>query len=150
MLVMVVDDSNAMRTSISLTLKDMCFSVVDASSGEAALALLESDRSLRPKLFILDYNMEGMDGLALVRRLRGWPGHRFTPILILSREGGPDLREEARSSGASGWLVKPIASAALMKVIRQVCPQVDSMPPPRLASTPRAESPSKPASVPKR
>jgi two-component system chemotaxis response regulator CheY len=141
MLVMVVDDSNAMRTSISLTLKDMCFTVVDASSGEAALKLLESDRRLRPKLFILDYNMAGMDGLALVRRLRGWPGHRFTPILILSREGGLDLRDEARSSGASGWLVKPIASGALMKVIRQICPEADSMPPPRLASTPRAGVP---------
>jgi two-component system chemotaxis response regulator CheY len=45
---------------------------------------------------------------------------RFTPILTLTTESRQARRDEAQKLGASGWLVKPVGSADLVKVIRHV------------------------------
>lgn len=47
---------------------------------------------------------------------------RFTPILTLTTESQQAKRDEAKRLGATGWLVKPVGSADLVKVIRQVLP----------------------------
>ena len=50
------------------------------------------------------------------------PGFRFTPILTLTTETQAAKRDEAKKLGATGWLVKPVSGADLMKVIKQVLP----------------------------
>lgn len=47
---------------------------------------------------------------------------RFTPILTLTTESQQAKRDEAKRLGATGWLVKPVGNADLVKVIRQVLP----------------------------
>ena len=64
--------------------------------------------------------MPHMDGLSLIREARKLL--RFTPILALTTESQRDKRDEAKRGGATGWLVKPVGGADLVKVIRQVVP----------------------------
>jgi two-component system chemotaxis response regulator CheY len=47
---------------------------------------------------------------------------RFTPILALTTESQQAKKDEAKKSGATGWLVKPVGGADLVKVIKQVLP----------------------------
>lgn len=47
---------------------------------------------------------------------------RFTPILALTTESQQSKRDEAKQSGATGWLVKPVGGPDLIKVIKQVVP----------------------------
>jgi two-component system chemotaxis response regulator CheY len=47
---------------------------------------------------------------------------RFTPILMLTTESQQDKRNEAKSAGATGWIVKPVDGVALLNVVRQVLP----------------------------
>ena len=61
-----------------------------------------------------------------IRSGRGSTTHdrvlRFVPILALTTESQQAKRDEAKKLGATGWLVKPVASAELVRIIRQVLP----------------------------
>ena len=116
--VFLVDDSATMLMSLKSALEFSGFSVDTAPDGEAALNKLKA--GLKPDLIITDINMPKLDGIGLIREARKLL--RFTPILALTTESQQAKRDEAKKLGASGWLVKPIAGADLVKVIRQVLP----------------------------
>jgi two-component system chemotaxis response regulator CheY len=116
--VFLVDDSATMLMSLKSSLEISGFKVDTAGDGEAALNKLKA--GLRPDLIITDINMPRMDGISLIREARKLL--RFTPILALTTESQQSKRDEAKKCGASGWLVKPVGGADLLKVIRQVVP----------------------------
>jgi two-component system chemotaxis response regulator CheY len=116
--IFVVDDSSTMVLSVKSNLEMAGFKVETAGDGEAALARITG--GFKPDLIITDINMPRMDGLELIRNARKWL--RFTPILTLTTESQQAKRDEAKKLGATGWLVKPISGAELVKVIRQVLP----------------------------
>jgi two-component system chemotaxis response regulator CheY len=118
--ILVVDDSPTMLMSLKSSLELAGFAVDTASDGAKALTRLAS--SPKPDLIITDVNMPTMDGMELIKNVRGLPGFRFTPILTLTTETQPEKRAEGKRLGATGWLVKPVAAAELVKVIRQVLP----------------------------
>jgi len=116
--VFLVDDSATMLMSLKGTLEISGFKVDTASDGEAALNKLKA--GLRPDLIITDINMPKLDGIGLIREARKLL--RFTPILALTTESQQAKRDDAKKNGATGWLVKPVGGAELVKVIKQVLP----------------------------
>ena len=115
--VLIVDDSRTVRQMVRAALTDDQHSVVEASDGEEALAALESGPA---DLVITDVNMPRMDGLTLVRALRGRPESRFLPILVLTTENGDDMKQKGREAGATGWIVKPFQPETLRETVRRV------------------------------
>ena len=118
--ILIVDDSATMTLSVRASLEMNGFSVSSAGDGVQALALLKS--GLKPDLIITDVNMPNMGGLELIRNVKALPGFRFTPILTLTTESQQDKRTEGKKLGATGWLVKPVGGADLLKIVRQVLP----------------------------
>ncbi|MHC2003534.1 response regulator [Methylobacterium sp. CM6241] len=118
--IMIVDDSPTMLMSIEGILTKAGLGVVKAANGEQALETLKT--GTKPSLVITDLNMGAMDGIELIRRVRKLRGLQFTPILMLTTESQQDKRNEAKSAGATGWIVKPVDATALIKVIRQLVP----------------------------
>lgn len=116
--IFIVDDSTTMIMSLKSSLELSGFKVETAGDGEAAMAKINS--GLKPDLIITDINMPRMDGLELIKNAR--KVLRFTPILTLTTESQQSKRDEAKKLGATGWLVKPVGGADLVKVIRQVLP----------------------------
>lgn len=115
--VLTVDDSAAIRSVVGVVLQSAGYAVSSAVDGEDGLARA---RSQRADLVITDLNMPRMDGLALVRALRAEPAYRKVPILILTTESSPEMRERGREAGATGWLVKPFDPERLLEVVRRV------------------------------
>ncbi|MNN57928.1 Chemotaxis protein CheY [compost metagenome] len=66
--------------------------------------------------------MPNMDGISLIRSLRGLPGYRATPILMLTTESSDAMKQQGKSAGATGWLVKPFDPPKLLEVTRKVLP----------------------------
>ncbi len=116
--ILVVDDSSTMVMSLKTSLEIAGFKVETAADGQFALDKLKG--GLKPDLMITDINMPRMDGLQLIANTRKLL--RFTPILALTTESQQGKRDEAKKLGATGWLVKPVGGADLVKVIKQVLP----------------------------
>ena len=118
--ILFVDDSATMVMSVRNNLEIAGFKVDTADDGVKALTKLKG--GLKPDLVITDINMPNMNGFELIKNIRALPGFRFTPILTLTTESHTVKREEGKKAGATGWLVKPVGGADLLKIIKQVLP----------------------------
>ena len=115
--ILAVDDSASIRQMVAFTLKGAGYSVVEAVDGEDGLAKAKtSDISM----VLTDQNMPKMDGLTLIKNLRGIPKFAATPILMLTTESGDAMKAQGRAAGATGWLVKPFDPPKLLEVVKKV------------------------------
>jgi len=119
---LIVDDSNSMRQMVGFTLKQAGFVVLEGSNGQEGLDRLAGAPGGKVDIIITDLNMPVMDGLSFIKQARTKPGLRFTPILMLTTEGGENRKAEGKAVGATGWIVKPFQPDQLMKVIEKVLP----------------------------
>ena len=117
--VLTVDDSASIRQMVGMTLKQAGYNVVEAADGQEGL---DKARSGAFNLVLTDQNMPRMDGLTLVKALRGLPNYKTVPILMLTTESGDAMKAQGRAAGATGWLTKPFDPAKLLEVMKKVLP----------------------------
>lgn len=115
--ILAVDDSASMRQMVAFTLKSAGFDVAEAADGVTALEMARKEKF---RLVLCDVNMPNMDGITLVRELRQLPDYKFTPLLMLTTESGPEKKQEGKQAGATGWLVKPFNPEQLVATINRV------------------------------
>jgi len=115
--ILTVDDSVAMRQMVEVTLTSAGYDVQQAENGREALDIANTQSF---DLVITDVNMPHMDGLTLVRNLRGLPSYKHTPLLVLTTENTPERKTEGREAGATGWLVKPFNPEKLLATVAKV------------------------------
>ena len=115
--ILAVDDSASIRQMVSFTLKGAGYEVVEAVDGIDALDKAEKNNLA---LILTDINMPRMDGLDLVKSLRGMPRYKTAPILMLTTECSDVMKAKGRAAGATGWLVKPFNPRQLVQVIHKV------------------------------
>ena len=115
--VLAVDDSASIRQMVSFTLKSAGYDVVEAVDGMDGL---EKAKTKSINLVLTDQNMPRMDGLTLIKNLRGMPQYAKTPILMLTTESSDAMQAQGRAAGATGWLVKPFDPQKLIEVVRKV------------------------------
>jgi two-component system chemotaxis response regulator CheY len=113
---LVVDDSASIRQLLSFAIQDAGYDVLVAENGNEALARLAATKI---DMVITDLNMPDMDGIELIRQLRGMPDHKFTPIVMLTTEAQEEKKKQGRAAGASGWIVKPFSPEQLMNVVHK-------------------------------
>jgi two-component system chemotaxis response regulator CheY len=106
-----------MRQMVEVTLTSAGYDVKQAQNGVEALTIAESQSF---DLVITDVNMPQMDGLTLVRHLRGMPNYKHTPLLVLTTENTTERKMEGREAGATGWLVKPFNPERLLATVSKV------------------------------
>jgi two-component system chemotaxis response regulator CheY len=116
--ILAVDDSASMRQMVGLTLKSAGHEVVSAVDGVDGLA--KANAGAPVDLVITDVNMPNMDGIALVQELRRLPQYRGVPLLVLTTEGGAEMKQRGRAAGATGWIVKPFDPDRLLATVAKV------------------------------
>lgn len=116
--VLVVDDQNSVRQMTRMTLEEIGFRhIQEAENGVQAM----ETASLQPlDLIISDFNMPEMDGLGLLRAVRGHPVVRKVPFILLTGRGDKELVVKAAQAGVNNYLVKPFTAAILRQKIEQV------------------------------
>ena len=115
--ILAVDDSASMREMVVFTLKGAGYDVLEARDGNEALGIAKGQKT---DLVLTDVNMPGMDGIELIRELRNLPDYKFTPILMLTTESAGDKKQEGKTAGATGWIVKPFDPDQLLDTINKV------------------------------
>lgn len=114
--ILLVDDEPALRELLRVTFEGASIDVVEAASGEEALALLGGDL---PDAVVLDLRLPGIGGADLCRRLRRDDATREIPIVVLSG-GDSDELERACKAGADEVIGKPFSPLELLFVVERL------------------------------
>lgn len=112
MRVLVVDDEMAIRRFLRTSLTAEGFEILEAASGEQALAAVAKER---PELVLLDLGLPDLDGVEVTRRLREWSR---VPIIIISVRDREADKIRALDEGADDYLTKPFGLGELLARIR--------------------------------
>jgi len=110
--VLVVDDEQAIRRFLRVTLASQGYTVTEAVTGQEALSIAASQK---PDVIILDLGLPDLDGVEVVRLLREWTS---VPILILSVRGAEKDKITALDAGADDYLTKPFGVGELLARLR--------------------------------
>jgi two-component system, OmpR family, KDP operon response regulator KdpE len=110
--ILIVDDEEAIRQFLSVTIESQGYEVMEAASGKEALAMVSSQH---PDLIILDLVLPDIDGVEITRRLRRWTQ---IPIIILSVKGSEKDKIAALDAGVDDYLTKPFSAGELLARIR--------------------------------
>ena len=116
---LVVDDSEDAQVILGEMLRSMTFLVDTAASGEAALALAaRADTEGRPyDLVILDWQMDGMDGIATATEMGRLQLTRPPQMMMLTAFGREELNRSATTAGIAAILIKPVTPSLLFDTI---------------------------------
>lgn len=114
--IMTVDDSASVRQMVAFTLKKEGYSVIEACDGKDALGKLKGGVNM----VITDLNMPNMDGIELIKNVRAQAAYKFIPIVMLTTESQATKKQEGKTAGATGWIVKPFTPEQLLAVVKKV------------------------------
>jgi diguanylate cyclase (GGDEF)-like protein len=103
--IMVVDDDFAARLQTRFSLENEGFTVVEAENG---LAALEYFKQAEVDLILLDVIMPEIDGFATCREIRGLPGGKHTPVVMITGLEDEETITQAFDAGATDFISKPI------------------------------------------
>src|SRR5688572_13170507 len=110
--ILVVDDEANARTALAELLKEEGYTVETAADGFKALGKLED---FTPDLVLTDLKMPGMDGLALLRKLRAQSEEAV--VLVMTAFGAVETAVSAMKEGAADYLTKPLNMTELTLVL---------------------------------
>jgi two-component system chemotaxis response regulator CheY len=115
---LVVEDSKTMRAMLADSLLRIPgMEVVEADNGLAGIRALAAEQF---DLVLTDVNMPVMDGLKLVKHVRGDPHHEKTPIVIITTENAPNDRDRAMALGANAYIEKPIQAPRVIRAVKKL------------------------------
>ena len=113
--ILAVDDELASRKKLERLIQALNHDVFVASDGDEAWGIWKSQR---PKLVITDWNMPGIEGPELCRKIRASEGSRYTYLIIVtSRKASADI-VEGMNAGADDFISKPFVKEELAVRIR--------------------------------
>src|SRR4029077_16580999 len=113
------DDDPTVRRLATALLKAAGHEVVDRESGDGLEALLAGRR---PDLLLLDIQMPGRDGFALLAAARNSQGDQPLKVVALSGGSAPDERERIQSAGFGGFLPTPVDVRGFAAAVKAYLP----------------------------
>lgn len=122
MKLIVADDSRLIRGIIDKTVTSMGFEAIQVDNGRDALNLLNTEGK-DINMVLLDWNMPFLNGIDVLKSMRGDDRFKHIPVLMISTESEDDRIKEALTVGAQGYLTKPFTSEKLIEAIHTVLDQ---------------------------
>ena len=116
--ILIIDDDDLLRKSLTTGLRKNDFSVLTADSAEQGEQILSK---ITVDAIVLDRMMGGMDGLTFLKQLRN--SGNTTPILMLTAMSGPDNAISGLENGANDYLAKPFQLQELVLRLKNIIKQ---------------------------
>ncbi len=123
MKILIVDDFSTMRRIIKNLLRDLGFNnTSEADDGQTAWPQLQTGNF---DFLVTDWNMPGMDGLTLLKKVRADEKLSAMPILLVTAEAKREQIIEAAQAGVNGYVVKPFTAITLKEKIEKIFERID-------------------------
>ena len=114
--VLVIDDSNTIRRSAELFLKQAGYEVVLAEDGFDALSKIADHQ---PRVIFVDIMMPRLDGYQTCALIKQNPKLKSTPVIMLSSKDGVFDRARGRLAGSDRYLTKPFTKEGLVAAVNE-------------------------------
>ncbi len=115
--ILSIDDSKSVRDMVQFTLEPEGYRVVGAENGQQGLEQLMAHA---PNLVITDLNMPVMDGITFIQKARAVAAGAGVPIVMLTTETAPEMKQKGKAAGATGWINKPFDADKLIAVTKKL------------------------------
>lgn len=117
--ILIVDDQPEVRELVEVTLSIGTYHILQASSGDEALAVVQAEH---PDLVLLDVMMpkSTMDGFEVCRRIKTDPALENTVVVMVTARGQEQDLEMGRQVRADGYFTKPFSPLQLMNMVEEV------------------------------
>ena len=112
LMILVVEDDKSVRNLIATTLRTNGYRFTEAPTGEEAIIQASSHN---PDVILLDLGLPDMEGIDVIRRVRGWSN---VPIIVISARSEDADKIGALDAGANDYLTKPFSVDELMARLR--------------------------------
>jgi two-component system cell cycle response regulator DivK len=103
--ILVVEDNEVTRDSLSRLLRRRGFEVVVARDGKAGIAQAQSEK---PDLVLMDMNMPEVDGWEATQRIKAAPETKNLPVIAVSAQAMSEDRDRALTAGCAVYHTKPV------------------------------------------
>lgn len=114
--ILIVDGSLSIRRMAVFILKTASqYEIHEAKDGQEGLAMAQAKHY---DLVIAEQNLNRLDGVDLIRRLRGQPQYQNAPLLILASEWGNAMKSRIRAAGATACLAMPFDPQKLLDAVK--------------------------------
>nr|WP_170272576.1 chemotaxis response regulator CheY [Litorivicinus lipolyticus] len=124
MRILVVDDFSTMRRIVKNLLRDLGFTnTVEADDGLTALPILKTGQI---EFLVTDWNMPGMSGLDLLKKVRADENLKHIPVLMVTAEAKREQIIMAAQAGVNGYVVKPFTAATLKEKIEKIFERINA------------------------
>ena len=112
--VLVIDDSNTIRRSAEIFLRQAGFEVILAEDGFDALAKINDHQ---PRVIFVDIMMPRLDGYQTCALIKNNQMFKATPVIMLSSKDGLFDRARGRMVGSDQYLTKPFTKESLLRAV---------------------------------
>lgn len=116
--ILVIEDNEQNRYLMQYMLEKTGYTVVMASCGLEAIAMVAQEK---PDLILMDIQLPDMDGLEVTRRIRASEADAHIPIVAVTSFAMSGDREKALSAGCNGYIEKPINPETFSGRNRKIC-----------------------------
>lgn len=122
--ILLVDDSQTVRSVMTTTLKNNGYEVLTAIDGLDALEKLEAAEAKNGiDLVLTDINMPNMGGIELITKIKADPRYSSIPVITLTSESEQQIKEKGKEAGAIAWIVKPSTPEKVRIVVKMILRQ---------------------------
>ena len=123
--VLVIDDSNTIRRSAELFLRQAGYEVILAEDGFDALSKITDHE---PQVIFVDIMMPRLDGYQTCALIKQNPRLKSTPVIMLSSKDGVFDRARGRLAGSDRYLTKPFTKEALIEAVNDYVKRTPTSP----------------------
>ncbi len=121
--ILIVDDFSTMRRIVRNLLRELGFTnISEADDGTTALSKLKESSF---DFLVTDWNMPGMAGIELLKKVRADSELNDLPVLMVTAEAKREQIIEAAEAGVNGYIIKPFSAATLKEKLDKIFERID-------------------------
>jgi two-component system cell cycle response regulator DivK len=118
--ILVIEDNEDNRQIMNVTLSAAGFEVIEAVTGDAGVAIAESER---PDLILMDIQLPGLDGYEATRLIKAQPALRDIPVIVVTSYALSGDEVKAKEAGCDAYLAKPFRPRELLATVCEFVPK---------------------------